>query len=543
MEVSVINTLDTDKCTGCGTCTKTCGLDVFRLETEQPVLSPCSAECPAGTDMRSYNYLMQLGRLDEAAQKLLERNPFPAITGRVCPHTCESVCSRCRVDGAVNINALEQYLGDRSLDTTPAAGLVRHVHRIAVAGSGPAGLSCAWFLARAGYRVKVFEARPKPGGMLRYAIPAYRLPEEVLDRQIRQLERLGVEFQCSTTVGEGCDCSLNDLAALGYKAVLLAPGAGKSRRAGIEGEELPGVTHALDFLEQVRTQRLTSLAGDVIVIGGGAVATDAAVTARRLGAARVDLYCLEQREDMPAFAEDIEEAERVGTRLHPGFGPVRIEEAEGMLQLTLRRCLAVFDEARRFAPVFEDTECVHAKASTIIFAIGQQADLAPFAGTVACERGRIAANPATLQTSYWNIFAAGDAQSGPATVIKAITAGREAALSIDRLMTGGHMGAERGEKREVAGRLPGEGVMLSPRMERRRCEGEAPAELRQGFDDIDALHESLRCLTCGAKARIAYRDDCMTCFFCELRCPEQAIDVHPFKERLPCTLERNFGGF
>ena len=542
-EVTVINTIDTEKCTGCGTCFKTCGLDVFRIDTDQPVLSPCMATCPAGTDIRGYNGLMQMGRIDEAAERLRERNPFPAVTGRVCPHLCEGECSRSKVDGAVNINALEQYLGDRTLHVVPEKPAVRHVHRIAVVGSGPAGLSCAWYLARAGYPVRVFEAMPAPGGMLRYGIPAYRLPEDVLDAQIEQLRALGVEFQCGTRVGNGCDCSVEDLYALGYKAVFLAPGATKSRKPGVPGEDLPGVLYGVEFLSAVRRNRQGRLSGRAVVIGGGAVAMDAAITARKLGASQVDLYCLESREEMPAFQHDIDDAVNAGVILHPGWGPQAVEGNGRVESIVLHRCLSVFNAEGRFAPVFDDAETLNLEAATVIFAIGQSSDLAPFEGVVDMQRGRITADPETFGTSYWNIFAAGDAVTGPSTVIAAITGGREAAISIDRLMTGGHLHSDRKEKRPLAEQLPGEGVMLSPRVERKEIASEGFEEKRLGFDDVDALHESLRCLTCGAKARVNYRDDCMTCFFCELRCPSHAIDVHPFKERLPFTLERNFGGF
>lgn len=539
----MINSLDIEKCTGCGTCFKTCGLDVFRLDTDQPVLSPCMAKCPAGTDIRGYNALLQMGKIDEAAERLKKYNPFPAVTGRVCPHLCEGECSRSRVDGAVNINAIEQYLGDRTLHDAPVVSAVRHVHRIAVVGSGPAGLSCAWYLARAGYPVRVFETMPEPGGMLRYGIPAYRLPEEVLDAQIGQLRALGVEFQCGCRVGEGCDVTVQDLYDLGYKAVFLAPGATKSRKAGVPGEELPGVLFGVEFLSDVRRNRQSRLSGTVVVIGGGAVAMDAAITARKLGAEKVELFCLESEQQMPAFKHDVDDALHAGVIMHHGWGPVAVEGEGRTERIVLRRCLSVFDEEHRFAPVFDDAQKHVCEASTVIFAIGQSSDLEPFKGVVEMERGRIKADPETFGTSFWKIFAAGDAVTGPSTVISAITGGREAAVSIDRLMTGGHLHSDRGEKRPVAENLPGEGVMLSPRVERREVETEGFEEKRLGFDDVDALHESLRCLTCGARAEIRYRDDCMTCFFCELRCPSHAIDVHPFKERLPFTLERNFGGF
>ena len=542
-EVSVINTIDTEKCTGCGTCFKTCGLDVFRLDTDQPVLSPCMAKCPAGIDIRGYNGLMQMGSIDEAAERLRERNPFPAVTGRVCPHLCESECSRGKVDGAVNINGIEQYLGDRTLHDAPQKPAVRHVHRIAVVGSGPAGLSCAWYLARAGYPVRVFEAMPKPGGMLRYGIPVYRLPEDVLDAQIEQLKALGVEFQCGTRVGKGCDCSMEDLYELGYKAVFIAPGATKSRKPGVPGETLPGVLYGVEFLCAVRQNRQQPLSGKVVVIGGGAVAMDAAITARKMGAQSVDLYCLESREEMPAFKHDIDDALNAGVTLHPGWGPVAVEGESSVKAITMRRCLSVFNAEGHFAPAFDEADTMSVEADAVIFAIGQSSDLAPFEDVVETARGRIKADPETFGTSYWKIFAAGDAVTGPSTVISAIAGGREAAVSIDRLMTGGHLHSDRKETRPLAENLPGEGVMLSPRVDRREIISDGFEEKRLGLDDVDALHESMRCLTCGAKARVNYRDDCMTCFFCELRCPAHAIDVHPFKERLPFTLERNFGGF
>ncbi|WP_346665434.1 FAD-dependent oxidoreductase [uncultured Mailhella sp.] len=255
---------------------------------------------PLHGDIRGYNGLMQMGSIDEAAERHRERNPFPSVTGGVCPHLCEGECSRSKVDGAVNINGIEQYLGDRTLHDAPQKPAVRHVHRIAVVGSGPAGLSCGWYLARAGYPVRVFEAMPKPGGMLRYGIPVYRLPEDVLDAQIEQLKALGVEFQCGTRVGKGCDCSMEDLYELGYKAVFIAPGATRSRKPGVPGETLSGVLYGVEFLCAVRQNRQPPLSGRVVVIGGGAVAMDAAITARKTGAQSVDLYCLESREEMPA---------------------------------------------------------------------------------------------------------------------------------------------------------------------------------------------------------------------------------------------------
>lgn len=548
----MINTIDAAKCTGCGTCYKTCGLDVFRIDTNRNTLSPCMAACPAGTDIRAWNALMQQGKIAEAAQKLKEKNPFPAITGRVCPHACENECSRSKVDGAVNINALEQFLGDYDLRDAPRQPSVRHLAPVAVAGSGPAGLSCAWFLAQAGYPVTVFEALPEPGGMLRWGIPAYRLPGTVIEAQVNKLKALGVKFMCNVRIGAGGDISLEDLKERGFRAVCVAPGTTLGRRANVPGEDLRGVFHGVEFLRAARADHRDivpvlpdfPVGGKVVVIGGGDVAMDAALSARRLGAGRVELYCLEDEASMPAFPHNIADARAEGVIINAGWGVTEVRGEQGRVcGLALKRCLSVWDENHSFRPRFDETQTDHAEADAVIFAIGQASDLSFFPDLEKASPARLKVDPVTFGTSLWNVFAAGDAVTGPASVIQAIAGGREAAISIDRLMQGAHLHSDREETRRVAENLPGEGVLSAPRNERRSLPGEDFAETRRGLDAIDALNESMRCMTCGAKARVTFRDDCMTCFFCELRCPSEAIDVHPFKERLPYTIESNTGGF
>ena len=252
-DFSLIRHIDSEKCTGCGQCFKSCSLDVFRLDTRQTELSPCMAACPAGTDIRTYNHLLQQNRLEEALEVLKKGTPFPALTGRVCFHPCESKCTRASMDESVNINALEQFLGDLDLQELPSRPAVRHLSRAAVVGSGPAGLAAAWYLALEGWPVTVFEALPKPGGMLRYGIPAYRLPDSVIDAHIRKLEALGVEFCCNTRIGEGCNLNLADLHDLGYRAVLLAPGLSAGKKLPLEGMELEGVFTGVEFLRDLRT--------------------------------------------------------------------------------------------------------------------------------------------------------------------------------------------------------------------------------------------------------------------------------------------------
>ena len=317
----------------------------------------------------------------------------------------------------------------------------------------------------------------------------------------------------------------------------LAVGASVSRRAGIAGEELPGVFHGLEFLRAARANRDDTpgdipgfpRGGRVVVVGGGDVAVDAAITAGKLGASEVTMICLEQKDAMPAFRHNVEDAEREGVSILAGWGPAKVLEGEGRTSgLRIRRCLRVWDEEHRFSPEFEETDVRDVPADAVIFAIGQAGDLSFFPTLEKASPTRLAVDSATMNTSVWNVFAAGDAVTGPASVIKAVRAGREAAVSMARLLMGAHLHSEREETRPLAENLPGEGIRPAPRQERTLIEAEGFAENRRGFDDIDAFSESIRC---------------MTCFFCELNCPSGAINVHPFKERLPLTLESNIGGF
>ena len=432
----MINVIDQDKCIGCGTCFKSCSLDVFRLDTDQSKVSPCMAACPAGTDIRGYNALVQQGKLEEAAQKLRQANPFPGITGRICFHPCEKECARNAVDGAVNINAVEQFLGD--LDLPEEQPAVRHTAKVAVVGSGPAGLSCACFMARMGYPVTVFEAAPRPGGMLRYGIPAYRLPDAVVKAHVARLEALGVSFRCNTRIGKGGDLTLGDLRRRGYKAFLLAPGTSLSRRIAIEGAELPGVLWGVEFLRAVRGDHAPTFSGHVVVVGGGDVAVDAAISAKRLGASSVSMVSLESEAELPAYPHNIADARDEGIDFQCGWGPVRVEGTDAVSGLAVKACLSVKDASGAFRPSFDEAQTRTIPADAVIFAIGQAADLDPFAEDVAITpRRTIETAVVTFETSRPDVFAAGDAASGPASAIQAIAGGREAAFSMDRYLRGG----------------------------------------------------------------------------------------------------------
>ena len=537
----MINTIDPAACTGCGTCTKTCPLDVFRLDTRQKEISPCMAACPAGVGIRHNNYLIQQGRVDEAVENFKRANPFPAITGRVCFHPCESRCARAKVDAAVNINGLEQYLGDVSNGWEDSPFVLRHLEKVAVVGSGPAGLSCAYYLASRGYRVTVFEAMPEAGGMLRYGIPAYRLPDEVVLAQVKRLEKMGVQFFYNTRIGAHADISMAELKKRGFKAVLLAPGTTASRKIDIEGVHLPGVHWGLEFLRSIRAGEARPLKGCVVVIGGGDVAVDAAISARHLGAEEVHMVCLEDAQHMPAYPHNQADAREEGIQIHCGFGPSRILGVEDVTGMEFIRCRSVTDAEGHFAPSFDESDTLKLEADAIIFAIGQMTELEGFTSTVPVERGRFKADPVTFATPVWGVFAAGDAVTGPASVVQAIAGGREAAESIDRMLIGADMAARRGVKASEVSedRLPGKNIPQLPRNERRRQISDMPfGERKEGLELEAVFSESLRCMTCGSKSVVTYTDDCMTCFNCELHCPSDAIYVHPFKERFARTLDQ-----
>ena len=540
----MIRHIDSEKCTGCGQCFKSCSLDVFRLDTRQTELSPCMAACPAGTDIRAYNHLLQQNRLEEALEVLKKGTPFPALTGRVCFHPCESKCTRASMDESVNINALEQFLGDLDLQELPSRPAVRHLSRAAVVGSGPAGLAAAWYLALEGWPVTVFEALPKPGGMLRYGIPAYRLPDSVIDAHIRKLEALGVEFCCNTRIGEGCNLNLADLHDLGYRAVLLAPGLSAGKKLPLEGMELEGVFTGVEFLRDLRTGNAPAAGRRVCVVGGGNVAIDAAISAKMLGAEEVHMCCLEDREHMPAFEHNIKDALERGVTLHPTLGPARIEGKMGKAcAVEFHVCTSLFNAEGKFSPVLDETQTVRIEADQVIFAIGQTGDFADIASGVDMRGPRILVSGSSMRTSREAVFAAGDAVTGPASVIQAIVGGRDAAHAMSRALNGLLVEDETPASRPVVEHMPIDKLPHLPRNERRaNMNGGLFDEAVAGFDQLDAQAEAMRCLTCGSKASIRYGDDCMTCFSCELHCPADAIDVHPFKERLPYTLYDGEGG-
>jgi NADPH-dependent glutamate synthase beta subunit-like oxidoreductase len=390
----------------------------------------CAHSCPAHVEIPSYLSRVRRGDLRAAAAIVLGCNPMPAITGRVCPHTCEQHCNRCDFDEAVSVRAIERHLGDYVLEhagelyTAPKKQSGRHV---AVVGAGPAGLAAAFHLRRLGHRVTVFDAMPEAGGMLTYGIPAYRLPKDVVRRQVAAFARMGIVFRLGEAVGE----KGTTLAALrkSFDGVFLGTGAWRQKKLGLEHEEL--LTPGFDFLLGIQRGTVKSPGRHVLVIGGGNVAVDVAISALRLGAKDVTMACLERRDEMPAFPEDIDQALLERVKIMPSWGPHRVLlEGSALAGLELVRCTAVFDAQGRFAPTFDPATKATVHADQVLTAIGLGVDLSYAGQYLKVERNVAVVDKETGATSVRGVFAGGDMTIGPASVVEALAAGRRAAEAI-----------------------------------------------------------------------------------------------------------------
>ena len=395
--------------------------------------APCVNGCPIHNDIPAYMAKIRAGETREAVAILLRTNPLPAVTGRICPHTCEEACNRFGYDEPVAIRDVERFLGDYALAHAgdffrpPAA---ESGQRVGVVGAGPAGLTAAYFLRQAGHEVTVLDRMPEAGGMLTYSIPAYRMPKDVMAAQVRALEGMGIRFELGAALG-GEGASLRDLRER-YEALFLATGLWNGKSLRIEKAEL--LDSGLKFLigVQVGGGAPPSVGKRVLVIGGGSVAVDVALTARRLGATEVSMACLESLETMPAIPEDIAQAREEGINILPSWGPRRVLEQDGKLTgMELVRCTAVFDKGGRFAPAFDATVTTMVAADRILVAIGQAADLAYAEPWLNAERGLLVADKVTGATTLPGVFAGGDVTGSSATMVQAMASGQRVAASIN----------------------------------------------------------------------------------------------------------------
>jgi NADPH-dependent glutamate synthase beta subunit-like oxidoreductase/CO/xanthine dehydrogenase FAD-binding subunit len=398
--------------------------------------APCVTGCPIHNDIPAYMAELRAGKLDEAVAILLRTNPLAAIMGRACAHYCEETCNRFDYDEPVSIRDVERYLGDYAL-THAAEFYPAPPHEtgrtVAVVGAGPAGLTSAYFLRKLGHAVTVYDRMPEAGGMLTYSIPAYRLPKSVVQEQVKALERMGIRFELGVAVGSD-GLTLDDLRAR-YQSVFLATGLWLGKKLRLERGEL--LDSGLQFLIDVQRGVAKPVGERVLVIGGGSVAVDVAITARRSGARQVAMACLESPAIMPAIPEDIEQAHEEGITILPSWGPQRVVERDGKLVgMEFVRCTSVFDKDGRFAPAFDPAVTTVFEADQILVAIGQAADLSYAGPALRAERGMIVVDRATGATSLEGVFAGGDVTGDRATVVQAMAAGQRAAASIDAYLAG-----------------------------------------------------------------------------------------------------------
>jgi len=549
--------VDLDKCNACGDCLEKCPVAlpsefdqgtadrhaIFKrypqaipgaMAISKGDRSPCALTCPAGVNCQGYVALIGAGRFAEAYWLIRERNPLPAVCGRICHHPCEQECNRQELDGPVAINNLKRFAADwvaahRAAGEDPAPPPQGRIDaskpRVAVVGGGPAGLTCARDLALKGYPVTLFEAHERLGGTMLLGIPGYRLPDEVLQRDIADMVASG--FEVKTGVALGRDFTLESLKNDGFKAAFLGIGctrptvlARSTDGSPMKGTDLPGVLLGLDFLRDVKLGRGPRLSGKVAVIGGGNVAIDVAMTARRQGAAQVEIVCLESREEMPAHEWEILDATEEAIRLNPGWGPREIVGRDGRVSgVKLQRCIRVFDEHRRFAPKF-DGSLSETQADCVIIAIGQRSDfsfLKPDDPLWDPSKRFIRADKLTLQTNLPWMFAGGDMITGPASVVEAIAHGHEAAVSIDRFLRGEDPAAGREKPDRTAAEKPDRWFPLQNRVVPPRlpvADRIGYAEIEHTLDEQAAVAEAKRCLACGM---------CSECMQCVAACSAEAI--------------------
>jgi formate dehydrogenase beta subunit len=544
---------------------------------------PCMQACPVHTQAGRYVSLIAQGRYEEAYRYARTPNPFASICGRVCGHPCEPACRRGQFDAPISIRSLKRFVTERygpesrnPIDVFGGKPEITHPEKVAVIGSGPAGMSAAHDLALLGYAVTIFEAAAVPGGMMHLGIPEYRLPRDVLQAQIREILDLGPELKLNMRLGR--EFTLADLRRQGYKAVLMAFGLHRSRDLNLPGHELDGVVKGIDFLLNVNLGYRFEVGKQVVVIGGGNVAIDVARSAMReqqkvdaggglpneltssemdvamkefmdvsraalrMGAREVQLVCLESRMEMPASEEEIEESVLEGIKLRPSLGPKQFIGENGKVTgLEVTKCISVFDENRCFNPKFEaGTEFV-IPCDTVILAIGQSSDvsfLKPEDAIETTRQGTLKINPDTLMTTAPGIFAAGDIAFGPRLIINAVADGKKAAVEIDKFLRGPEWKPKEKfvqitvlDHHEMAAHYDEYSRLTVPALPIERRTG--VAEVETGYSEQQARTEASRCLQCWIntifEGKEADGTECILCGGCVDVCPENCLSLVPLK--------------
>jgi NADPH-dependent glutamate synthase beta subunit-like oxidoreductase/Fe-S-cluster-containing hydrogenase component 2 len=572
-----ISKVDPEKCVACGECVEVCPMNALRLgerlENKKPIeiaeplhaydhkwgpdkwnpnfrynrqlimnetgTAPCKVACPAHISIEGYIELAKEGRYAEALELIKHKNPFPAVCGRVCNKRCEDACTRGTIGEKkpVSIDEIKKFIAELDLDPeTRVTPKIKHPeyhdHKMAVIGAGPAGLSCAYYLAEMGYDVTVFEKQEKLGGMLTLGIPSFRLEKNVVQAEIDAIKDMGVKFKTGVEVGK--DVTIKELKKEGFQAFYIAIGAQGGRKLGVEGEDAKGVLSGIDFLRGVNMGKEAKLSGKVLIMGGGNVAIDVARTAVRWGAKSVDLYCLESREIMNAAKDEIEDAEKEGITINNSWGVKEFKVEKGkLIAVVLKKCTAVFDENHRFNPQYDEKDLVTVPCDYFISAIGQSfewGDLLKDTKAVVT-RGRIEADGLTYQTADPDIFAGGDCYHGARFAIDAIATGKEGAESMHRhVHPGQSMLIGRVQNPYLAkyeldkDNIEVQGWDNTPRQEVKHVEvKDKMKDDRATYSEAQVKAEAGRCLKCGR----TFVDEtmCVGCGLCTTRCKFDAIHL------------------
>ncbi|WP_368218359.1 FAD-dependent oxidoreductase [Blautia obeum] len=516
--------------------------DVNRINCYDTGTAPCKTACPAHIGIQGYLQLAKEGRYEDALALIKKDNPLPAVCGHVCNRRCEDACTRGTIDEAVAIDEVKRFIAERDLNAETRFIPKKTIpslkggfeEKIAIIGAGPAGLSCAYFLALTGYKPTIFEKNAEPGGMLRYGIPSYKLEKDLLAAEIDVIRQLGVEIRCGVEVGK--DVTIEDLREQGYKGFYAAIGCQRGRKPGISGENAEGAYAAVDFLREAGAKESFALEGDVVVVGGGNVAIDAARISSRCTDAKISMFCLETREKMPASDEEIEEALEEGIELNCGWGPKEVLEENGHVSgVVFKKCTRVFDAQGRFSPEYDENDTVTIPCRHVIFSVGQAIDWGHMLDNLHVElrpNGGALANKLTYQTSEPDIFVGGDVYTGPKFAIDAIAAGREGAVSLHRYVHE-HCTLTIGRNRRDFIELDKENIkvetydsssrQIPPKADIKE-QAKTFRDLSQSLTEEQVKKETSRCLSCGAS--VVDPNKCIGCGVCTTKCMFDAIHLH-----------------
>ena len=516
--------------------------DVNHINCYDAGTAPCKTACPAHIGIQGYLQLAKEGRYEDALALIKKDNPLPAVCGHVCNRRCEDACTRGTIDEAVAIDEVKRFIAERDLNAETRFIPKKTIpslkggfeEKIAIIGAGPAGLSCAYFLALTGYKPTIFEKNAEPGGMLRYGIPSYKLEKNLLAAEIDVIRQLGVEIRCGVEVGK--DVTIEDLREQGYKGFYAAIGCQRGRKPGISGENAEGAYAAVDFLREAGAKESFALEGDVVVVGGGNVAIDAARISSRCTDAKISMFCLEAREKMPASNEEIEEALEEGIELNCGWGPKEVLEENGHVSgVVFKKCTRVFDAQGRFSPEYDENDTVTVPCRHVIFSVGQAIDWGHMLDNLHVElrpNGGALANKLTYQTSEPDIFVGGDVYTGPKFAIDAIAAGREGAVSLHRYVHE-HCTLTIGRNRRDFIELDKENIkvetydsssrQIPPKADIKE-QAKTFRDLSQSLTEEQVKKETSRCLSCGAS--VVDPNKCIGCGVCTTKCMFDAIHLH-----------------